>query len=140
MFAAEIVSKTIIHIALGYVGVQYVWGGQTDQGVDCSGLIIQVFRKLPGFQKFPDMTANDLYHNIFTLKSGDLAASFHVEEDDRANHIALLVGDGIWLEASGISRDVRLTSLNTGDVTRYLSWPALLAHYGEGVVAQQPSR
>jgi hypothetical protein len=41
-------------------GVPYVYGGQRDDELDCSGLIIQSLRRLPGYAVVPDMTAEGI--------------------------------------------------------------------------------
>lgn len=50
---------------LSYIGVPYEFGGQSLDGLDCSGLIMVVLKDL-GFP-LRDMTADDLARKIFTL-------------------------------------------------------------------------
>ena len=43
-----ILRRKIIEEARGYIGVRYVFGGNSRSGIDCSGLVVQVYHKVAG--------------------------------------------------------------------------------------------
>jgi len=81
--------------------VWYVWGGQNVQAgeADCSGLVIDLYKRLGIFPKnFPDMTAQGLW-NTLDLKllpdTGDLA--FYGKDTNHITHVMIYLGEvGNW--------------------------------------------
>jgi cell wall-associated NlpC family hydrolase len=81
-----------------FIDVPYVFGGQDEKGLDCSGLVVQAF-KISGLPIF-DRTAKQLYEDLFTLTdppvSGPrISALFSFSKDSEVDHVAFVVGPDV---------------------------------------------
>ena len=89
-----------IEAARSYLGAPYEWGGMTDRGIDCSGLVHMAYR-LTG--KLVPRDADQQEASATTIdepdaRPGDLVC---FGEPGRAHHIAFWLGDGRILHATG---------------------------------------
>jgi cell wall-associated NlpC family hydrolase len=101
--------EKVTHTALRYVGVPYVWGGTSFDGVDCSGFVQAVFEhngiSLPRtadsqFEVGRHVTMSD-------LEPGDLV--FFETYAAGASHVGIYLGGGRFIHAS--SEGVRIDAL-----------------------------
>ena len=106
-------ASTAIATAMTYLGVPYVWGGESYGGVDCSGLTMLAWESagvdLPHLSRaqygygthvsLGDMEAGDL---IFWSSDGTQSGIYHV---------ALYLGDGQMIEAPTFGVPVRVTGV-----------------------------
>ena len=87
-----------IGLASTYLGSRYVLGGNTHQGIDCSGLVQQVYRQL-GFSP-PRLAAQQaasmpgVRTSVNNLRPGDLVAWAD------GSHIAIYAGGGMIIQAA----------------------------------------
>lgn len=93
-----------LRLASGYLGTRYVLGGTSTSGIDCSGLVMQVYNQL-GYNvsrhsatwqrdNIPGVRTN----NLNSLQPGDLVAW------KDGSHIAIYAGNGEIIEAANEQR------------------------------------
>ena len=92
----------IIRIARDFRGYQYVWGGRTPKGFDCSGFIQTVFGlhacTLPR-DSWQQQEQHLLSKEYRDAEPGDLL--FFGKTKDKVTHVALSLGDERFIHASG---------------------------------------
>jgi peptidoglycan DL-endopeptidase CwlO len=95
-------------MAKHYIGVRYVWGGESPHGFDCSGLVQFVYRKLG--VELPRVSYAQWHagrHISRTqLRPGDLVF-FH-----RHGHVGIYVGHGWFLHAPRTGERVHASELS----------------------------
>lgn len=103
--------EELIETAMRFMGIQYLWGGRSPKGFDCSGFVQTCF-KLNGLQLPRDayqqaevgIRVGEDFHN---WQPGDLI--FFSERPEKITHVAISLGDGDFIHASGF---VKINSLN----------------------------
>ena len=82
-----------------YVGAPYEWGGMTERGIDCSGLVHMAFRRTGALvpRDADQQEEAGAMVGEGELRPGDLVTY----GDESADHIAFWVGDGRILHATG---------------------------------------
>jgi hypothetical protein len=82
-----------------YLGAPYLWGGMSEGGIDCSGLVHLVYRWLGRLVPRDADQQEDAgtVVSIDDLQRGDLIT---YGDDEKATHIAFWVGDGRILHAT----------------------------------------
>ena len=112
----------VVREAMQYLGVRYVWGGGSNQGLDCSGFIYVVFSAFA-----PDLLRMASYDYFrmgipvtqSELQPGDLV--FFTTYAPGASHVGIYVGDHRFLHASSSASAVAVSSLDEGYYTaRYV--------------------
>ena len=112
----------VVREAMQYLGVRYVWGGGSNQGLDCSGFIYVVFSAFA-----PDLLRMASYDYFrmgipvtqSELQPGDLV--FFTTYAPGASHVGIYVGDRRFLHASSSASAVAISSLDEGYYTaRYV--------------------
>lgn len=107
--------QTLIRSALILLGTPYRWGGASDAGFDCSGLVGYVFRNTLGIE-LPRLsremaTSGRLISDRSKLTPGDLV---FFGRNGRVNHVGIYVGEGQFVHAPRSGKDVMVSSLDTG--------------------------
>ncbi len=111
-YTSEYSSETgeaIVAEAEKYLGVNYVWGGTTPAGFDCSGLVQYCLNSL-GISI--DRVAEDQFNAGMPVSRDDLQPGDLVffEQNGYIHHVGIYAGDGMMIHAP-----------HTGDVVRYQS-------------------
>ena len=96
-----------------FLGIPYLWGGNSTKGFDCSGFVQTVFRMFhvelprdsgPMSREGQNIPISEIFH---AYAPGDLL--FFGKTDRRINHVAIYVGDGLYIHSRG---KVRINSLD----------------------------
>lgn len=110
--ASGVTGQAIVDEAKEYLGLPYVWGGNSkEKGVDCSGLVQQVYKSF-GYD-LPRVSADQArsgtaVRSLAEAQPGDLIAWDNSSRNNGADHIAIYIGDGKMIEAPRTGLDVRI--------------------------------
>jgi len=117
---AEGKRQQVIELAKQKLGMNYVWGGESDAegGYDCSGLLWWAFKEAGISMPRVSMAQAERGKRvpISELKPGDLVAWENNPRQAGADHIALYLGDGQILEAPRTGLKVRIRKLSSAEL------------------------
>jgi len=96
---AQNLEGDVLAEARAYVGAPYEWGGMSEHGIDCSGLVHMAFRRAGRLVPRDACQQEEAGRPVdeSELRPGDLIA---YGEGAHAEHIAFWLGDGRILHAS----------------------------------------
>jgi hypothetical protein len=96
--------ETMIAAAQKFIGVKYVWGGNSADGIDCSGLVYEGFKSI-GFTMPRDADQQFLMGRLVAtrwhrtaLRRGDTL--YFISSHGTIHHTAIYLGDNQYLEAA----------------------------------------
>jgi cell wall-associated NlpC family hydrolase len=97
-----------VHDVMAFLGVPYVWGGESSQGFDCSGLVQAVYREagisLPRVAQ-SQYDAGPAVNPGQAVVPGDLV--FFGTGPGDVSHVGMYVGDGLMVDAPHTGAMVR---------------------------------
>ncbi|MCR1955149.1 C40 family peptidase [Clostridioides mangenotii] len=106
--------KKVIDLAKSKVGYDYVWGATGPNSFDCSGLMLWLFKQvginLPRTAEQQSHKGTNISYD--NRKAGDVIC-YHTAGYAKTTHIALYIGDGKIIHASGgknVNHKVQLVS------------------------------
>jgi gamma-D-glutamyl-L-lysine dipeptidyl-peptidase len=85
-----------VDVARSYVGVPYLWGGMSERGIDCSGLVHMAYRRLGRLVPRDADQQEDAGVEVAELEPGDL-----ITYGEPVDHIAFWIGEGRILHSTG---------------------------------------
>jgi cell wall-associated NlpC family hydrolase len=89
-------SGSPLELARSYLGTRYQWGGMTEDGIDCSGLIHMAYRRVGRLVPRDADQQEAAATELDALRPGDL-----ITYGDPVDHIAFWVGGGRILHSTG---------------------------------------
>ena len=106
-------ASTAIATAMTYLGVPYVWGGESYGGVDCSGLTMLAWGSagvdLPHLSRA--QYGYGTHVPIGSMEAGDLIFWSSNGTQSGIYHVAMYLGDGQMIEAPTFGVPVRVTGV-----------------------------
>lgn len=105
--------SSVVATALQYLGIKYVWGGETPRiGLDCSGLVLVVFRQhgvfVPHYSGWQFKMGTPVPKA--QLQPGDLVFYGHP-----VHHVGIYIGDGYYIHAPRTGDVVKISSIERPD-------------------------
>lgn len=106
-------AQSLLQEAYKYMGVRYVWGGNTFGGIDCSGFIKNVFAT-QGFS-LPRLGSDQMAYGVPVpqnqLMPGDRLYFGRRTERVGVKHTGLYIGNGYFIHASSGNKSVVVSRL-----------------------------
>ena len=107
--------RSLIQEAYTYLGTPYVWGGTRRSGLDCSGLVMNVFStlgvQLPRVSSAQAEVGRAISFN--ELRAGDRLYFDCNPDRDGVDHTGICLGNGYLIHASGGRHRVAVEKLDT---------------------------
>ena len=107
------VGGAIADVAMGMVGTRYAYGG-TDplQGFDCSGLVYYAYGQA-GYRV--PRTSQELFRAARKISVGDADPGdlMFFQDQTKLSHVAIYLGDGLFVHAPASGQNVAVGSLDT---------------------------
>jgi len=126
-------SQAVLSAAHTWLGVPYKYGGNDRKGIDCSGLVLQVYKDALGIPLPRTSREQHDYCTAITKGSlipGDLIFFATGKNKNRISHVGIFIGDNMMIHASS-SKGVILSDINSQYYTR--------TYAGSGIVDQYHS-
>ncbi|MGI5986047.1 MAG: SH3 domain-containing protein [Clostridiales bacterium] len=111
--------QMIVDTAMKYIGVPYVWGGTSESGFDCSGLVHYVYKEC-GYSI--DRTAATIYDDGIYVSKSDLQIGDAIcfsSASSSIGHVGIYIGGGQFIHASSSSGSVIISDLNSDYYTSH---------------------
>ncbi len=112
----ELTARSVLREGRRFMGLRYLWGGLSAWGMDCSGLLWNVFRahgKTIPRDADPQFRAGGTV-SLKKMKPGDF---IFWGSQDYAHHVAIYVGKNKMLEAPDSSGRVRVVPVRWNEVS-----------------------
>lgn len=106
-------NKKLYKVVNEWLGTPYKFGGVDKKGVDCSGLVMSIYKEVYGIELY--RSASDIMKNVYfvdkkELKEGDVLF-FITSKNKTVSHVGLYLKDNLFVHSS-TSKGVILTNLD----------------------------
>jgi len=112
------IGQQVIQAALKYVGVPYVWGGSSWNGLDCSGFVKSVYANFG--VELPRVSRDQANVGV-QVSSGDLQSGdrlYFACNGPEVDHTGIYMGNGLFIHASSRRGGVAVDNLGSGFFAR----------------------
>ena len=114
--------EAIVNLTKQQLGKPYLWAATGPDKFDCSGLLLYVHKKtiglnLPHFSK--ELAKLGKAIKLDDIQPGDLIY-FDSDEDNVVNHCGMYIGNNEWIHAPRAKDFVKIESMNSVYITKYL--------------------
>ena len=113
---SDALGRALVEEARQWIGTPYRYGGADRQGVDCSGLVMSVYRNVCNL-KIPRTTRDQLmWASVVDRRkahAGDLVFFSSDRTAEKVSHVGLYIGSGKMIHASS-SRGVMVSAIDNG--------------------------
>lgn len=106
--------KELVKEAKKWIGTKYRYGGHSRSGTDCSGMVMEVYKKVCGVKLPRSSREQQAFCKKIkreNLRKGDLVFFSTGKSRKSVSHVGLYIGDGEIVHASA-SKGVMISSLN----------------------------
>ena len=108
--------KEIVDLAKSFIGGTYVYGGDSpEEGFDCSGLILYVYKEAAGIELYHQsavQASKGRPVSVTEMPPGDIIAYDGSPKDGIVNHVSIYAGDGKAIHAVGTGKGIRMTAFD----------------------------
>ena len=108
--------KEIVDLAKSFIGGTYVYGGDSpEEGFDCSGLILYVYKEAAGIELYHQsavQASKGRSVSVAEMQPGDIIAYDGSPKDGIVNHVSIYAGDGKAIHAVGTGKGIRMTAFD----------------------------
>ncbi|MBM7690298.1 cell wall-associated NlpC family hydrolase, partial [Enterococcus ureilyticus] len=106
-------NDAVVNLALKYLGVPYLWGGNTPAGFDCSGLVQYVYKNavnitVPRVTTGQESSGKEV--SLSSLQKGDL---LFWGNRGRTDHVAIYIGNNKFIHAPQPGGVVEIVNINS---------------------------
>ncbi len=111
--------KKLITCLASWLGTPYKYGGNTKQGTDCSGLVLQVYKEV--YNKDMYRSSADQLKNVTQIARSELQAGdllFFKISGENISHVGIYIGENKFIHAS-TKRGVVINSLDEDYYKKY---------------------
>jgi cell wall-associated NlpC family hydrolase len=112
--------QKVADLAKKFLGAQYVWGGTSPSGFDCSGLVYYVYNQL-GVKLNRvacDQMKNGHHVSKSNLKPGDIIGFYDYKGSGIVNHVGIYIGGGRMVHAKQPGSGVRTDDITSGSYAK----------------------
>lgn len=109
-------TKRLLKEAESWLGTPYKYGGNDRDGLDCSGLVVQVYQRALDIKVPRTSRAQKDYCATLSkddLIPGDLIFFATGKEEGRVTHVGIFIGDGRMIHASTAKGKVVVSEVST---------------------------
>lgn len=117
--AADPVPSDFVNYCLSFIGVPYVWAGESTSGFDCSGYVLYVYKNYYGISlphQSNSIAGQGTGVSAADIQVGDVVC-YDYSGDGVVDHVSIYIGNGAIVHASSSNGKVVQGTLYTTSVT-----------------------